>query len=46
MYDIGFWTRFMYQNHLKNNLAAPMIRLIKNTLDKNRVWLRIQENYK
>jgi len=46
MNDLGTWNRFMYQNRLKDNLSNPMIQLIKNTLDKNRAWLLIQEKYK
>ena len=46
MFDGGFFTRFMHQNNLKDTLATPMIKLIQNTLDKNRAWLRVQEKYK
>ena len=43
MFDGGFWARLMYENNLKDRLAKPMIQLIKNNLDKNRAWLRLQE---
>lgn len=46
MSDLGSWTRFMYHNNMKDTFAYPMIKLIQNTLDKNRAWLRIQEKHK
>lgn len=46
MYDIPFWSRFMFQNKLKDKLAHPMINHIKITLQKNEAWLRAQEQYR
>jgi len=45
-YNTHYLNQFIAQNILKDRLATPMINKIKQTIQMNDAWLKVQDNYK